>query len=164
MKGKFLLSLVTILTLSACQDTVPVWRAVKDLPDFTLYLADYPCELAIDLSNSTTSEFDGKLELVVTYHKNIGRREIPLFITIEDQDNKISEHYTSIPIKEFDEFLGKPDERGEHYTISHIAIPQKSFNKQFYRFKVYADTQTEEKIYGITQIEIRIYRLDPEVS
>ena len=164
MKGRFLLLIFIIISLSACQDTIPVWRAVKELPDFTLYLADYPCELVIDLSNSSNEEFDGKLELVVTYHKNIGRREIPLFITIEDQDNKINEYYTSIPIKEFDQFIGKPDERNEQYTISHIAIPQKRFNKQSYKFKVYADTQSEEKVYGITQIEIRIYRLTSEAS
>lgn len=156
----YLLTFCLILSLG-CGEIRPVWKGEVKLANYELFYSE-PCEFNVVVPAAQDS-INGMLELVITYYVGITRNNLPLFIVLEDQNHSVKEFTTNVILKEEGEWLGMPEENEIDYTLTHIAIPEMKLSAGTYTLRLYANDDSEEKVYGVVNIEARIFEVEPEV-
>ncbi|MEZ4775517.1 MAG: hypothetical protein R3D00_20195 [Bacteroidia bacterium] len=159
LSNKYLLTFFLILSLG-CGEIRPVWKGEVKLANYELFYSE-PCEFNVVVPPVQDS-INGMLELVITYYVGITRNNLPLFIVLEDQQHNVREFTTNVILKEEGEWLGMPEENEIDYTLTHIAIPELELRAGNYTLRLYANDDSEEKVYGVVNIEARIFEVEPE--
>lgn len=152
----FLFSLIT----TGCGDIIPLWVDETELNDFTLYYTDKPVEFHIEIDQLTTESTQARLELDITYYTDIGRTDIPLFLSLEDDSNHVSEFNANVLLKAEGEWLGVPHNNEIDYTITHNVISSLELRNGHYLLRIYANDEKKEKIYGVVRIVARLYEIE----
>ncbi|MDX2247245.1 MAG: hypothetical protein SF052_10735 [Bacteroidia bacterium] len=153
--------LIFLLLLSlGCGEIRPVWKGEIKLANYELFYSE-PCEFQVNVPQIKDS-LNVMLELVVTYYVGITRNNLPLFIVLEDQQHNVTEFTTNVVLKEEGEWLGMPEENEIDYTLTHVAIPEFNLNPGSYVLRLYANDDSEEKVYGVVNIEARIFEVEAE--
>lgn len=161
----FIIILATILlSITACSEITPIWKGECKVSNFTLYTNE-PCEYKVDIGSEFATE-QGKLELTITYYSKIARNDLPLNISLEqDNTHEIQEFSESIPLKKEGNLLGTPIE-GKEYDLVLIydlteAIKLDAGN---YTLRIFAsDLEVASgEIEGVMQIDARMYAISTE--
>ncbi|MEZ4830232.1 MAG: hypothetical protein R3C61_28695 [Bacteroidia bacterium] len=161
MTRRFYLPFFFLILISlGCGEIRPVWKGEVKLENYELFYSE-PCEFKVQIPPMQDT-INGMLELVVTYYVGITRNNLPLFIVLEDQNHNVREFTTNVVLKEEGEWLGMPEENEIDYTLTHIAIPEVLLTSGGYTLRLYANDDSEEKVYGVVNIEARIFEVEPE--
>ncbi|MEL7531420.1 MAG: hypothetical protein AAFN10_08945 [Bacteroidota bacterium] len=160
LRAAFLLSscVMTIVVMSACGDIKPVWKGDMNMEKqgYTLHYSEDPVEFQLDLKASE-SDLDLMLELMISYYVGISRSELPLFIVLENENHDLFEYTSEVILKEDDTWLGIPQQNEIDYSLTHIAIPELRLKPGTYTLRIYANDEAQESIYGVVNIEARLY-------
>lgn len=160
LRAVFLLSsyVMTIVVLSACADIKPVWMGGMNMEKqgYTLHYSEDPVEFKFDLKGIEANQ-ELMLELVISYYVGISRSELPLFIVLENESHDLFEYTSEVILKEDDTWLGIPQQNEIDYSLTHIAIPELRLNPGTYTLRIYANDEAQESIYGVVNIEARLY-------
>lgn len=144
-----------LLLLAGCSEIRPVWKGSVKLDHYTLYYAE-PLEFSIDVKE-LWAEKPLMLELALTYYVGMNRTNLPLFLVIEDPTHNLKEETVQIVLQESGEWLGYPEENEIDYTITQIAMEELQLKPGLHTLRVYANDEDEEKIYGLVQVEVRLF-------
>ncbi|MFK7925929.1 MAG: hypothetical protein AB8H47_28530 [Bacteroidia bacterium] len=149
---------MTIVVLTACGDIKPVWKGGMNMEKqgYTLHYSEDPVEFNFDLKG-TDSNQELMLELVISYYVGISRSDLPLFIVLENENHDLFEYTSEVLLKEDDTWLGIPQQNEIDYSLTHIAIPELRLKPDTYTLRIYANDEAQESIYGVVNIEARLY-------
>ncbi|MEO1450237.1 MAG: hypothetical protein AAFV07_11965 [Bacteroidota bacterium] len=149
---------LVLLLGGGCAEIRPVWKGSVKLDHYTLYYAE-PLEFTIDVKE-LWAEKPLMLELALTYYVGMTRTNLPLFLVIEDPEHNLKEETVQIVLQESGEWLGYPEENEIDYTITHIAMKGLKLKSGQHTFRIYANDDDEEKIYGLVRVEARLFEFD----
>lgn len=152
--------LISLTLVWGCGEIRPLWKGEVKLENYELFYSE-PCEFEVDIRN-LQGETRVMLELAITYYVGITRNNLPLFIVFEDQEHNVNEFTTNVVLKEEGEWLGFPEENEIDYTLTHIAIPEFLVKPGLHTLKFYANDDSEEKVYGVVNIEARLFEVEPD--
>jgi len=149
---------MTIVVLSSCGDIKPVWKGDMNMEKqgYTLHYSEDPVEFEFDLKGGE-ADLDLMLELMISYYVGISRSELPLFIVLENENHDLFEYTSEIILKDDDTWLGIPQQNEIDYSLTHIAIPELRLKPDTYTLRIYANDEAQESIYGVVNIEARLY-------
>lgn len=148
---------MTLLVVSSCGEIKPVWKDGMNMEKqgYTLHYSEDPIEFGLEIKGDEEREF--LLELVVSYYVGISRSELPLFIVLENQNHDLFEYTTEVILKEGDKWLGEPKQNEIDFSLTHIAIPELRLKPGEYTLRIYANDEAQESVYGIVNVEARLY-------
>lgn len=150
------------LPLAGCGDITPVWKDMCKLNNSTLYYSE-PCEFTFEVTKGNP-EFHGAIELAVTYYLGISRNNLPLFLVIEDKEHNVQEFPTNIILKENSQYLGKVQDNEIDVVIIHLAVPDVTLKNGSYSLKIYSNDDKDQKIFGVVQINVRMFEAEEKAS
>lgn len=145
--------------LSGCGGITPIWKGdCKELAESKTLYYQQPCEYVIE-ANKLVSPGPYSLELTLTYYSQIGRTELPLFISIEDNLHNTQDFYFSIPLKKDGRDLGVLAQNEIDLTITHLAVQELALPEETYFLRVFYDGERimEDEAEGIIALEARLY-------
>lgn len=147
-----------LVILCGCADIRPLWKGEQALESLTLYFSE-PLEFTIRIPPAE-QPVRAMLELALTYDQGINRTSLPLFLTLETPDHQVQEINTLIPLKEDGQWLGIPEENEVDYTITHVVAQDLRLEPNApYELKLYANDESQEKMYGIIRVVLRVYAM-----
>lgn len=154
MKNISFLMCFFLLFLLACSNMVPVWTDVKKLKDNALEWSN-PLEFQFEMSEAKTASY--RLDLDLTYYKQITRDKLPIVISIENlKDNSVRDYACSITLNVDGIWQGKQTGMGhDDYLLASSPLSAVKLEKGKYRLRIFANDEHEKKIYGISQIALR---------
>ncbi|MEL6592698.1 MAG: hypothetical protein AAFQ68_21545, partial [Bacteroidota bacterium] len=56
-----------------------------------------------------------------------------------------------------DKWLGEPKQNEIDFSLTHIAIPELRLKPGEYTLRIYANDEAQESVYGIVNVEARLY-------
>lgn len=145
--------------ISGCGGITPIWKGdCKELAESKTLYYQQPCEYLIEV-NKLVDPGPYSLELTLTYYSQIGRTELPLFISIEDNLHKTEDYYFSIPLKKDGRDLGVLAQNEIDLTITHLAVQELALTEDTYFLRVFYDGERimEDEAEGIIALEARLY-------
>lgn len=150
---------IVLILLSSCSGITPIWKGdCKELAESKTLYYQQPCEYQID-ANQLSDPGPYSLELTLTYYSQIGRTELPLFISLEDNLHNTQDFYFSIPLKKDGRDLGVLAQNEIDLTITHLAIEELELSEDSYFLRVFYDGARimEDEAEGIIALEVRLY-------
>lgn len=151
--------LITLGFLSGCSGITPIWKGdCKELAESKTLYYQQPCEYLIEVGK-LVDPGPYSLELTLTYYSQIGRTELPLFISIEDNLHNTEDYYFSIPLKKDGRDLGVLAQNEIDLTITHLAVNELILTEDTYFLRVFYDGERimEDEAEGIIALEARLY-------
>ncbi|TAE47657.1 MAG: hypothetical protein EAZ89_17255 [Bacteroidetes bacterium] len=104
------------------------------------------------------------MKLAVTYYLGISRNNLPLFLVIEDKEHNVQEFPTNIILKENNQYLGKVQDNEIDVVIIHLAVPDVTLKNGAYSLKIYSNDDKDQKIFGVVQINVRMFEAEDKTS
>lgn len=155
-------TLFILLLSHGCGGITPVWKGEAKLDTLTLFFSE-PVEFEIKFTHPE-EELPTRLELSITYDPGINRERLPLYLTIEDNENhQVQEFDNSVTLKENGQWLGEKEENQVDYTLTYDAIDELTIKpSQTYEMKIFSNDEESEKIYGIIKVVARLYPIAKE--
>lgn len=153
---------ITLGTLSGCSGITPIWKGdCKELAESKTLYYQQPCEYLIEV-DKLVDPGPYSLELTLTYYSQIGRTELPLFISIEDNLHNTEDYYFSIPLKKDGRDLGILAQNEIDLTITHLAVKELTLTENTYFLRVFYDGERimEDEAEGIIALEARLYNAE----
>lgn len=150
---------ITLGALSGCSGITPIWKGdCKELAESKTLYYQQPCEYLIE-KDQLVDPGPYSLELTLTYYSQIGRTELPLFISIEDNLHNTEDYYFTIPLKKDGRDLGVLAQNEIDLTITHLAVKELDLTEDSYFLRVFYDGERimEDEAEGIIALEARLY-------
>ncbi len=147
---------------SGCGSISPIWKgSCRDLAETKTLYYQQPCEYQINAENFSLSG-PYALELTLTYYSQIGRSELPLYLSFEDDQHDIQDFHCSIPLKKDGRDLGMPAQNEIDLTLSYLALPFVELGAKSYTLRIFYDGEKlmEEEVEGIIDLEARLYQAE----
>lgn len=144
---------------TGCGGITPIWKGnCEELAESKTLYYQQPCEYLVEV-NKLADPGPYSLELTLTYYSQIGRTELPLFISIEDNLHNTEDYYFSIPLKKDGRDLGVLAQNEIDLTITHLAVKELALTEDTYFLRVFYDGERimEDEAEGIIALEARLY-------
>lgn len=151
--------LISLGILSGCSGITPIWKGdCEELAESKALYYQQPCEYLIEVGE-LVDPGPYSLELTLTYYSQIGRTELPLFISIEDNLHRTEDYYFTIPLKKDGRDLGVLAQNEIDLTITHLAVRELELTEDTYFLRVFYDGEgiMEAEAEGIIALEARLY-------
>lgn len=152
--------------LSSCGGVSPVWKGTcEELRESKTLYYQQPCEYQFSKSE-LLGEGPYTLEFTLTYYSQIGRSELPLFVTLDDDQHNTQEFNITIPLKKDGRDLGTPAQNEIDLTVTHLAAERLQLDQEQYYLRVFYDGERlmETEAEGIIALEARLYNSDSYVG